>query len=263
MIEKALFFSFAAYFFTCLSVIHCRKGYASSDASQSYFVQQRKLRIFVGLKPVLGFARGFRSQLNKRDMIDYIKGKIVELNPTSVVLETGNIGYSIQISLPVYSALADTEEARLFVHEAIREDAYVLYGFRTQGERQLFLHLISVSGIGPNTARMILSSYSPQEIQAMIAAGDVAALSSIKGIGAKTAQRIIVDLKDKVLKTASGELSGGIQAKPTEGAKSEAVSALVMLGFGAALSQKTVERIIKQDPSLSVEQVIKQALKMM
>ncbi len=196
-------------------------------------------------------------------MIDYIKGEIAELTPTYVVIETGNIGYFIHITLPTYSALSGLKEARLFVYEAIREDAFVLYGFLTQTERQLFLLLISVSGIGPNTGRMIMSSYSAQEIQEMIATGNVVALNSIKGIGTKTAQRIIVDLKDKILKIGGVDASQMPNLDVISETKSEAVAALVMLGFTAAMSQKSVDRILKEQPGIGVEQVIKLALKMM
>ena len=196
-------------------------------------------------------------------MIDYIKGEITELTPAYVVLETNGIGYFIHITLPTFSFLGEQTKAKLFVYEAIREDAYVLYGFRFQSERQLFLLLISVSGIGANTARMIMSSYSAQEIQEMIATGNVSALNAIKGIGTKTAQRIIVDLKDKIVKgTGGSEMPNFVANKYTE-QKEEAISALIMLGFTSAASQKTVERILLEQPTLKVEQLIKLALKMM
>lgn len=196
-------------------------------------------------------------------MIDYIKGEITELTPAYVVLETNGIGYFIHITLPTFSFLGEQTTAKLFVYEAIREDAHVLYGFRYQSERQLFLLLISVSGIGANTARMIMSSYSAQEIQEMIASGNVSALNAIKGIGSKTAQRIIVDLKDKIVKgTGGSDMPNFATNKYTE-QKEEAISALIMLGFASAASQKTVERILLEQPALKVEQLIKLALKMM
>ena len=197
-------------------------------------------------------------------MFDYIKGEPTELNPAYVVLETGGIGYCIHITLPTFSALSGKTNAKLYVYEAIREDAHLLYGFMNQAERQLFMLLISVSGIGANTARMIMSSYSSQEIQEMIATGNVVALNAIKGIGSKTAQRIIVDLKDKIQKIAlvPGQNSNPVFAANNE-LKEEAVSALVMLGFAAAASQKTVDQILKSEPHLRVEQLIKMALKMM
>ena len=196
-------------------------------------------------------------------MIDYIKGEITELTPANVVLEANGIGYFINITLPTFSFLGEQTTAKIYVFESIREDAHVLYGFRYQSERQLFLLLISVSGIGANTARMIMSSYSAQEIQEMIASGNVSALNAIKGIGTKTAQRIIVDLKDKIIKGAGGsDLSNLTPTKNSE-QKEEAVSALIMLGFASAASQKTVERILLEQPALKVEQLIKLALKMM
>jgi len=196
-------------------------------------------------------------------MIDYIKGEITELTPAYVVLETGGIGYFIHITLPTFSVLSEQTSAKLFVYEAIREDAHVLYGFRLQSERQLFLLLISVSGIGANTARVIMSSYTALEIQEMIASGNVVALNAIKGIGTKTAQRIIVDLKDKIVKGVGGTEFPNIALNAHAEEKEEAVSALIMLGYASAASQKTVDRILKDQPTLKVEQLIKLALKMM
>jgi Holliday junction DNA helicase RuvA len=196
-------------------------------------------------------------------MYDYIKGEIAELTPAFVVIDAGGVGYSIQITLPTYTTLNAEKSARLFIFEAIREDAHILYGFMNQAERQLFLLLISVSGIGANTARMIMSSYSTHEIQDMIATGNVTALNGIKGIGIKTAQRIIVDLKDKILKVAGANSSGQFSLAVNNPVKEEAVSALVMLGFAANASQKAVEQILKNEPNLRVEQLIKTALKMM
>jgi holliday junction DNA helicase RuvA len=196
-------------------------------------------------------------------MIDYIKGEITELTPAYVVLETGGVGYFVHITLPTFSFLGEQTSAKLFIYEAIREDAHILYGFRLQSERHLFLLLISVSGIGANTARMIMSSYSAEEIQEMIASGNVSALNAIKGIGTKTAQRIIVDLKDKIIKGTGGTEIPGLAASAHSAQKEEAVAALVMLGFAAAASQKTVDKIVKEQPALRVEQLIKLALKMM
>jgi Holliday junction DNA helicase RuvA len=196
-------------------------------------------------------------------MIDYIKGEITELTPAFVVLETCGIGYFVHITLPTFSFLGEHTSAKLFVYESIREDAHVLYGFRYQSERHLFLLLISVSGIGANTARMIMSSYSAQEIQEMIASGNVAALNAIKGIGTKTAQRIIVDLKDKIVKGVGGGEMPNFASNSNHAQKEEAISALIMLGFASAASQKTVEKIILEQPTLKVEQLIKLALKMM
>lgn len=197
-------------------------------------------------------------------MIEYIQGKITGINPTQIILETGGIGYGIQITLPAYATLNGQSEAKLYIFESIREDAHILYGFLHPEERQLFLLLISVSGIGANTARMIMSSYSAHEIQEMIASGNERALNSIKGIGTKTAQRIIVDLKDKILKI---NIEGAATQTSTRSISSEireeAVSALNMLGFAIPASQKAVDSILKEQPALKVEQVIRLALKMM
>ena len=197
-------------------------------------------------------------------MIDYIKGEIAELTPATEIIETAGVGYCIHISLPTFSVRQGRKEAKLFVYEVIREDAHLLYGFTNQAERQLFLLLISVSGVGANTARMIMSSYSAAEIQEMIATGNVTALNAIKGIGAKTAQRIIVDLKDKIMKVAGME-NNDLQlfASAASPVKDEAVSALVMLGFAANASQKVIDSILKKEPTLKVEQLIKLALKML
>ena len=197
-------------------------------------------------------------------MIDYIKGEIIELTPAYAVIETAGIGYSINITLPTYTVLNGKSEAKLYVYEAIREDAHLLYGFTAQDERQLILLLITVSGIGPNTARMILSSYSVHEIQEFIATGNTSALSSVKGIGSKTAQRIIVDLKDKIFKSTAGAISGysALTVQNNE-LKYEAVSALVMLGFLQAASVKAVDKVMKEQPNLKVEQIIKLALKLL
>ena len=197
-------------------------------------------------------------------MIDYIKGEIAELTPATVVIDTAGIGYCIHISLPTFSVLQGRKEAKLFVYEVIREDAHLLYGFTNQAERQLFLLLISVSGVGANTARMIMSSYSAAEIQEMIATGNVTALNAIKEKKKKTAQRIIVDLKDKIMKVAGMESNEQLLfATAANPVKDEAVSALVMLGFAANASQKVIDSILKKEPTLKVEQLIKLALKML
>ena len=210
-------------------------------------------------------------------MIEYIKGQLTDVNPTYVVIEAAGVGYAINIALPTYSELVGREgqESRLYITEIIREDAHELYGFFSKGERELFMMLITVSGIGANTARMIMSAYSAAEIRQIIATGNARALSQVKGLGPKTAQRIIVDLKDKVLKIDLGsQVSQGSLEDATSGyslevqsedsaVKQEAVSALVMLGFAAAASGKVVDKILKAAPESSVEQVIKQALKML
>ena len=193
-------------------------------------------------------------------MIDYIKGEIIELSPAHAVLEAGGIGYHINIALSTYSELNGKNNTKLYVYEAIREDAHVLFGFLTKEERSLFLLLISVSGVGANTARMILSSIMANELQNAIITGNVSILKSIKGIGAKTAERIIVDLKDKVSKV---EFSA--QGTPTANTaiSEEAVAALVMLGFTQAMAQKAVKKVMETDPQQKIEQIVKQALKLL
>ncbi|MCQ2348492.1 MAG: Holliday junction branch migration protein RuvA [Paludibacteraceae bacterium] len=202
-------------------------------------------------------------------MIDYIKGQISELNPTYVVIDAAGVGYAINIALPTYSALIDQPEGKLFITEIIREDTHDLFGFATKGEREIFLQLMSVSGIGGNTARMIMSAYTAGELRQIIATGNSKALAQVKGLGPKTAQRIIVDLKDKVLKVDLGDGLTVDNAQctmfPVEDnpLKDEAVSALTMLGFAAAASGKAVDKILKQTPTATVEQVIREALKML
>ena len=210
-------------------------------------------------------------------MIEYIKGNLADLTPTYAVVEAAGVGYAINIALPSYSALVGKEntETRLYVTEIIREDTHDLFGFFTRGERELFLMLMTVSGIGANTARMIMSAYTAAEIRQIIATGNARALSQVKGLGPKTAQRIIVDLKDKVLKVDLGSpanqdgledaTSGyNLEVKGVDSAvKQEAVSALTMLGFAAAASSKVVDKILSTEPTASVELVIKMALKML
>ena len=206
-------------------------------------------------------------------MIEYIKGDLTVLSPTCAVIEAAGVGYAINIALPSYSALVGKEGqvTKLFVTEIIREDTHDLFGFFTTGERELFVMLMTVSGIGANTARMIMSAYTATEIRQIIATGNARALSQVKGLGPKTAQRIIVDLKDKVLKIdlesqEQGTKSQGgllLSVEVDNEVKQEAVSALTMLGFAAAASGKVVDKILKEDPSASVEKVIKMALKML
>lgn len=197
-------------------------------------------------------------------MLDYIKGSIAELNPAYAVIDNHGMGYMINISLSTYDVLTrlgKDKETLLYIHEAIREDAHLLYGFASKKEREAFLLLISVSGVGPNTARMVLSSMSVEEFSQAIAGNNVAMIKSVKGVGAKTAQRIIVDLKDKI-KVADDTLL--IQSgQPAGETFDEALAALVMLGFTQQASQKALKALFSSNPSLSVEQAIKQALKMM
>ena len=196
-------------------------------------------------------------------MIEYIKGEIVELTPARMILECGGIGYELNISLTTYSAFNGKTTGKLFVYEVIREDAHLLFGFAERIERELFLLLTSVSGVGPNTARMILSSLPPKELVEAIASKNEAALTAVKGIGLKTAQRILVDLKNKV-KSVEGLAPVDVVAAASNGAvDEEAVAALVMLGFQKAASQKAVTSILKGSPAMAVEQVIKTALRML
>ncbi len=196
-------------------------------------------------------------------MIEYIKGEIVELTPARLILECGGVGYELNISLTTYSAFNGKTTGKLFVYEVIREDAHLLFGFAERVERELFLLLTSVSGVGPNTARMILSSLPPKELVEAIASKNEAVLTAVKGIGLKTAQRILVDLKNKV-KNVEGLASVEVTEAPSNGAVAEeAVAALVMLGFQKAASQKAVTAILKGSPAMAVEQVIKTALRML
>jgi Holliday junction DNA helicase RuvA len=191
-------------------------------------------------------------------MYEYIQGQLVELTPTYAVLDTGNIAYFINISLNTYSGLEGKEGAKLYLHHVVREDAQLLYGFAKKEERELFRQLITVSGIGSNTARMMLSSLQPIELKTAILEGDVNVLKSVKGIGLKTAQRVIIDLKDKIGKSDSSDISG-IPASSMK--KEEALSALVMLGFNKNAVDKALNKIIKENANLSVEELIKIALK--
>lgn len=191
-------------------------------------------------------------------MIEYIKGNITEITPAMAVLECNGVGYGINISLNTYSAIQNLSSCKLYIYEAIREDAYILYGFAGKQERELFLLLISVSGIGGNTARMILSSLTVSEICNVISSENVNMLKTVKGIGLKTAQRVIVELKDKIKITGIETTSQPLQNPEIQ---DEAVSALTMLGFNAAASQKVVVAILKEQPDAPVEQVIKLALK--
>ena len=200
-------------------------------------------------------------------MIEYIKGEIAELRPATAVIDCNGLGYGINISLNTYAAIQGKKECKLYIHEAIREDAYTLYGFADKQERELFLLLISVSGIGGNTARMILSALSPSELINVISTENATLLKTVKGIGLKTAQRVIVDLKDKIKTGSVATDTAGIMGIPASTinaqVQEEAISALTMLGFAQATSQKVVLAILQEDPQAPVEQVIKIALKRM
>ena len=196
-------------------------------------------------------------------MIEFIQGKIEELTPTkAVILTAGGVAYDLGISVYTYSAIQGKEDSRLYVYEAIREDAYVLYGFSGKQERELFLMLISVPGIGGASARMILSSFSPSELIGIISSGNDSLLKKVKGIGAKTAQIIIVDLHDKIGVAQSDDMPLDLQTSIQTGqVATEAITALVTLGFPQAASQKVVQAILKEQDGLNVESVIREALK--
>ena len=197
-------------------------------------------------------------------MIDYIKGELAELTPAMAVVEAAGVGYAMNISLNSYTAIQGKKEVKLYAYESIREDAHVLFGFASKKEREMFLLLITVSGVGPNTARMVLSSMSPAELCNSISTGNERMIKTIKGIGLKTAQRIIVDLRDKIVSLGIADeipAGGSIDHSVDNMVKDEAVSALTMLGFSPAPSQKVVLQILKDNPTAPVEQVIKMALK--
>ena len=192
-------------------------------------------------------------------MTDYVKGSVAELTPTEVVIDNGGIGYSALISLQTYSQLSGKGEAKVYIHHILREDEELDYGFASKDERELFRLLISVSGIGAGTARMMLSSLTCDEVRNAIVGEDVNKIKSVKGIGLKSAQRVIIELKDKITKGAGAD-SGAIFAAPNP-ASDEAVTALVMLGFTKAAVQKVVSSILSKDPGAPVESIIKTALK--
>jgi holliday junction DNA helicase RuvA len=191
-------------------------------------------------------------------MIEYIKGPITQLSPTFLTIETGGIGYSINISITTFAKIEGKSEYKVLIHEVIREDTHQLFGFADSIEREIFRLLISVSGVGANTARMMLSSLNPMEIEKAILGSDVNVLKSVKGIGLKTAQRIIVDLKDKVGKQAG---TGEIFSLADNTNREEALSALVMLGFAKSVVSKVLDKIVREEKNLTVEDIIKRALK--
>jgi Holliday junction DNA helicase RuvA len=191
-------------------------------------------------------------------MITHLKGKLVEKNPTHVVIECAGVGYFVNISLHTYSRIGTSENIQLYTHLQIKEDSHTLFGFSEQSERQIFRLLLSVSGIGSSTARTMLSSLSPGQVRDAIASGDVHTIQSIKGIGAKTAQRVILDLRDKILKVYDID---EVSANPNNTTKDEALSALEVLGFVRKQAELAVTKVLNQDPALSVEDVIKLSLK--
>lgn len=203
-------------------------------------------------------------------MIEYIRGELTEITPAMAVVEAAGVGYALNISLNTYSAIQGKKDVKLYVQEALqtggRDDSYTLYGFSTRQERELYRLLITVSGVGANTARMILSSMTTAELCNVISVGDEKMLKTVKGIGLRTAQRIIVDLRDKIISSGiAQELPSGGSSSASivnSAVKDEAVGALTMLGFSPAPSAKVVDEILKSQPDMPVEQVVKQALKM-
>ena len=191
-------------------------------------------------------------------MITHLKGKLTEKNPTHIIIECGGVGYFVNISLHTFSKLANSENISIFTHLQVKEDSHTLFGFVEKSEREIFRLLLSVSGIGSSTARTMLSSLSPGQIRDAIAGNDVPTIQSIKGIGAKTAQRVILDLRDKILKVYDID---EVSASANNTNKEEALSALEVLGFARRSAEKVVDKVLRQDPSLSVENIIKLALK--
>ena len=195
-------------------------------------------------------------------MIAYIKGRLAHKDPTFVIIDVNGIGYQIKISLNTYAAIKDAEEIKLHTFLHIKEDAHTLYGFGQNSEKNLFLNLISISGIGPSTGLMVLSSLSPQEIQEAIANEDVRTIQNIKGIGAKTAQRLILELKDKIRKEITVESTSKFSQKTNNTLRNEALSALVTLGINKMAAEKSIDQILKKEgDSITLEHLIKLALK--
>lgn len=191
-------------------------------------------------------------------MIAHLQGRMVEKSPTEIVIDCNGVGYQVNISLHTYSLLPDSESVKLYTYLQIKEDAHTLFGFAEKAERELFKLLISVSGVGAGTARTMLSSLEPRQVISAIASGNDGAIQAIKGIGAKTAQRVILDLKDKVLKLYDLE---EVSAPGYNTNRDEALSALEVLGFNKKLAEKALEKVLKENPSANVEMMIKQALK--
>jgi len=191
-------------------------------------------------------------------MIHHLKGQLIEKNPTYVVIECNGVGYTVNISLHTFSLIPESEAISLYTYLQVKEDSHTLYGFIEKSEREIFKLLISVSGVGTSTARVMLSSLQPKEVINAIATGDVPTIQSVKGIGAKTAQRVILDLKDKVLKVMGDD---EVLMTPNNTNKEEALSALEILGYNRRQAGKVVEKILKDDPESTVESIIKMALK--
>lgn len=195
-------------------------------------------------------------------MIHYLNGKLAVIDPTYAVIDIGGIGYEARISLSTYAAIKNKEQTRLYTHLHIKEDAHTLYGFAEESEKRRFLDLISISGVGPSTGLMILSSLSPEELQQAIVSEDVKTIQAVKGIGLKTAQRIVLELKDKMKKEGLLEKGLEISATPHNTLRSEALSALTTLGIGKPAAEKSIDLILKQEgPQIKLEELIKLALK--
>lgn len=199
-------------------------------------------------------------------MIEYIKGKVDELTPTLAVVEAHGVGYALSISLNTYTAIQGKAEAKLYVYEVIREDTYALFGFATRSERELFSLLLGISGVGGQTARMVLSAFTPGDLATIVQTDDVRSLKSVKGIGPKAAQRIIVDLKDKMnafIGQGNGNTGADNSGHIITPIVDEAVQALTVLGFPPAPAQKVILQIVREEPDIAVEGIIKKALKML
>ena len=194
-------------------------------------------------------------------MYDYIKGELIELTPTEIVLDCNGIGFKILISLQTYTNLKQGEKIKLYIHHHVREDLEQLFGFCDKDERFIFRNLIDVSGIGPNSARMMLSSLSTDEVRNAIIMGDLNKLKSVKGIGLKTAQRLLIELKDKIAKGSSADISASLYPSSDNSRKEEAASALVLLGFTKANVEKVLDMLIREKPSYTLEELIKHSLK--
>lgn len=196
-------------------------------------------------------------------MYEYISGTVAEVSPTYAVLEAAGVGYYINISLQTFSAIESSEQARLWVHFIVREDAQILYGFATRQERELFRMLISVSGVGGNTARMILSTYSTSELRNIISTGNAVLLKNVKGLGLKTAQKIIVELSGKMVDLGVEQKAQKVVAESNNEVFNETVAALVMLGFQKTASEKVVKALLKEEPDIHVEEAVRKALRRM
>ena len=191
-------------------------------------------------------------------MITHLKGKLIEKNPTNIVIDCNGVGYSVNISLHTFSQLPSDENVKLFIHLQVREDSHTLFGFSSKVEREVFRLLISVSGVGASIARTMLSTLSPEQVMEAIAQNNLAAIQSVKGIGSKTAQRVVLDLKDKILKVYGLDEVSSVSSNTN---RNEALSALETLGFARKQAEKVCDTIVKKDPDASVETIIKQALK--